>query len=116
MRVRAAVIGLALFCSACAGPSLRYKKDITRLVAAQNFTPAVSQLEENKNKLYKEKDAALYFLDKAALLHDAQHTAKSDEALSTAQNIIEQLYAKSVTGAFGTLLINDLTTPYYAAP
>lgn len=116
MRVRAAVIGLALFCSACAGPSLRYKKDINRLVAAQNFIPAVSQLEENKNKLYKEKDAALYFLDKAALLHDAQQPAKSDEALSTAQNIIEQLYAKSVTGALGTLLINDLTTPYYAAP
>lgn len=115
-KVHAILMVLALFCSACAAPSLRYKKEINRLVAAEEFSEAVNQLEKNQKKFYKEKDAALFFLDKAALLHDAQQPAQSDLAFSSAQQVIDQLYAKSVTGALGSLLINDLTTPYYAAP
>ncbi len=116
MKAPAVLICVALLCSACGAPSLRDKKEINRLVAAQDFTAAVARLDKDKKKLYKEKDAALYFLDKAALLHDAQQPVQSDAALSSAQDVIDELYAKSVTGALGTLLINDLTTPYYAAP
>ena len=115
-KAHAILMVLALLCSACAAPSLRYKKEINRLVAAEEFNAAVNQLEEKQKKFYKEKDAALFLLDKAALLHDAQQPAQSDAAFSSAQQVINQLYAKSVTGALGTLLINDLTTPYYAAP
>lgn len=116
MKAQTVLICVALLCSACGAPSLRYKKDVNRLIAAQDFKGAAALLDKDKKKLYKEKDAALYFLDKAALLHDAQQPAQSDAALSSAQDVIDQLYAKSVTGALGTLLINDLTTPYYAAP
>lgn len=115
MKARICLLGLALVCSACAAPSLRYKTEINRLSAAGKFREADERVTAKKNKLYKKKDAALFYLDRAALLHDAQDPAASDEMLASAQAYIDELYAKSVSASAGRLLINDLTTPYYAA-
>ena len=115
MKARICLLGLALVCSACAAPSLRYKTEINRLSAAGKFREADERVTAKKNKLYKKKDAALFYLDRAALLHDAQDPAASDEMLASAQKYIDELYAKSVSASAGRLLINDLTTPYYAA-
>lgn len=114
MKARICLLGLALVCSACAAPSLRYKTEINRLSAAGKFREADERVTAKKNKLYKKKDAALFYLDRAALLHDAQDPAASDEMLASAQAYIDELYAKSVSASAGRLLINDLTTPYYA--
>lgn len=115
MKARICLLGLALVCSACAAPSLRYKTEINRLSAAGKFREADERVTAKKNKLYKKKDAVLFYLDRAALLHDAQDPAASDEMLVSAQVYIDELYAKSVSASAGRLLINDLTTPYYAA-
>lgn len=115
MKARIYLLGLALVCSACAAPSLRYKTEINRLSAAGKFREADERVTAKKNKLYKKKDAVLFYLDRAALLHDAQDPAASDEMLASAQAYIDELYAKSVSASAGRLLINDLTTPYYAA-
>lgn len=115
MKARICLLGLALVCSACAAPSLRYKTEINRLSAAGKFQEADERVTAKKNKLYKKKDAVLFYLDRAALLHDAQDPAASDEMLASAQAYIDELYAKSVSASAGRLLINDLTTPYYAA-
>lgn len=115
MKARICLLGLALVCSACAAPSLRYKTEINRLSAAGKFREADERVTAKKNKLYKKKDAVLFYLDRAALLHDAQDPAASDEMLASAQAYIDELYAKSVSASTGRLLINDLTTPYYAA-
>ncbi|WP_428077516.1 hypothetical protein [Candidatus Avelusimicrobium alvi] len=115
MKARICLLGLALVCSACAAPSLRYKTEINRLSAAGKFREADERVTAKKNKLYKKKDAVLFYLDRAALLHDAQDPAASDEMLASAQKYIDELYAKSVSASAGRLLINDLTTPYYAA-
>lgn len=115
MKARICLLGLALVCSACAAPSLRYKTEINRLSAAGKFREADERVTAKKNKLYKKKDAVLFYLDRAALLHDAQNPAASDEMLASAQEYIDELYAKSVSASAGRLLINDLTTPYYAA-
>lgn len=115
MKARICLLGLVLFCSACAAPSLRYKTEINRLSAAGKFKEADERVTAKKNKLYKRKDAVLFYLDRAALLHDAQDPAASDEMLASAQEYIDELYAKSVSASLGRLFINDLTTPYYAA-
>lgn len=115
MKARICLLGLALVCSACAAPSLRYKTEINRLSAAGKFREADERVTAKKNKLYKKKDAVLFYLDRAALLHDAQDPTASDEMLASAQAYIDELYAKSVSASTGRLLINDLTTPYYAA-
>lgn len=113
MKARICLLGLALISSACAAPSLRYKTDVDRLMASGRFKEADAKVLSQKNKQYSKKDSALFYLDRGALLHDAQDPAASDEQFAAAQVRIEELYAKSVTGLAGRLAVNDLTAPYY---
>lgn len=115
-KARICLLGLVLFCSACAAPSLRYKKETEQLLAAGKFKEAEELVVSKKNKLYSRKDATLFYLDRAVLLHDAGEIAQSDRLFSDAQENINDLYAKSVSASLGRFLVNDLTTPYYAAP
>lgn len=113
-KARVCLLGLALFCSACAAPSLRYKKEVDTLIANGKFKEAEELVVSKKNKLYSQKDATLFYLDRAVLLHDAGETAQSDALFNSGQSNINELYAKSVSRSVARFLINDLTTPYYA--
>lgn len=110
------VLGLAVFCSACTAPSLRYKDEISRMSARGDFKTAADVIEQKRTKVYAKQDRALAYLDEAVLLHDAGETAKSDELFAQAQDRLEELYTKSVTKAAGRLVVNDLTSPYSVAP
>ena len=114
-KARAFCLGLVLFCSACAAPSLRFKTEVNKLVSAGQFKQAEEQILSKQNKYYKKKDATLFYLDRASLLHDAGQPAESDALFASAQEYIDDLYAKSITGSLGRFVINDLTAPYYAA-
>ncbi len=113
-KARICLLGLVLFCSACAAPSLRYKKETDQLISAGKFKQADELVVSKKNKLYSRKDATLFYLDRAVLLHDAGENAQSDELFASAQQNIDDLYAKSISASVGRFFINDLTTPYYA--
>ena len=108
------MLGLAVVCSACAAPSLRYKSDVQRLMRGGKFDVAAEHIESKKQKMYSNKDIHLYALDKAALLHDAQDPIKSDLLLSQAQERIDDLYTKSASATVGQVVVNDLTTSYEA--
>lgn len=114
-KARIWVLGLAVVCSACAAPSLRYKSDVQKLMASGKLEEAAGHIEDKKNKMYAAKDVHLYALDKAVLLHDAHQPAQSDALLSQAQDRIEDLYTKSATATLGKVVVNDLTTPYDVA-
>lgn len=117
MKAPAILVCAAVLCAACAGvPSLRYKKAVNQTQAAGQFAQAAEKLDSDKKKFYRAKDAALFYLDKAALLQYAGQYAASDRQFALAQDEINRLYAKSISGAAGTLLINDLTAPYYVPP
>ena len=113
MKARIGLLGLALVCSACAAPSLRYKTEVSQLMSAGQFQAAAQKLETKKNKLYSRKDPVLFYLDSGVLWHDAQDPAASDTLFAQAQQEMDSRYATSVSGALGSLLINDLTAPYY---
>lgn len=113
-KARICLLGLAvLFCSACAAPSLRYKKETGRLIAAEKYRQADELLVSRKHKYYSRKDASLFNLDRAVLLFDAGDALQTDQLFADAQMMLESS-ARSVSGEAGRLLINDLTTPYYA--
>ncbi len=112
MKARICLLGLVLFCSACAAPSLRYKVEITRLEARGQFKEAARRVEDKKNKLYNGKDEVLLDLDRATLLHDAQEPAASDSLFASAQARISDAYAKSISGTAGQLILNDWTAAY----
>ena len=109
------MLGLAVVCSACAAPSLRYKSDVQGLMRGGKFEEAAGHIEAKKQKVYSNKDIHLYMLDKAALLHDAQNVTQSDILLSQAQDRIEDLFTQSATAAVGKVVVNDLTSAYQVA-
>ncbi len=110
------LLTVILCCSACGAPSLRHKRDVSRLLAQEDFAAAEQKLEEAKNKEYKQRDALLYYLDMGAVLHDGNQPAQSDVLFDQAQQRIDELFTQSLTAHTGRYLINDLTVPYYPAP
>lgn len=110
------LLGVAVFCSACAAPSLRYKTEIHKMAAEGEFKEAAAVIEQKRAKIYAKQDRALAYLDEAVLLHDAGETAHSDELLAQAQDRIEELYTVSATKSAGRMVVNDLTAPYQVAP
>jgi len=112
MKARVYLLGLLVFCSACAAPSLRYKTEVNKLVAAGKFEAAAEMVAAKQKKMYAKQDDALANLDRAVLLHDSQNPAQSDQLLSQAQDRIEELYTKSARKQIGRVLVNDLTAPY----
>jgi len=115
MKARVYLLGLVLLCSACTAPSLRYKKEVQSLLASQKMEEAQARVEQAKEKHYSERDASLFYLDKALVLHDSHQPYESDILFSSAQQHINENTAKSISGTAGTLLINDLTAPYTVA-
>lgn len=108
-------VGAVVLCSACGAPSLRYKNEVNKLVAQGKFEQAADYVQAKAKHNYAAKDTLLYALDRGTLLHDAQQPVLSDGLFAQAQQQITDSYTKSLTASAGRLVINDLTTPYYAS-
>ncbi len=104
-----------LLCSACGAPSLRYKYEVNNLAAQGKFERAADLVESKRKHMYGRRDTLLYELDRASLLHDAKKYPQSDVLFADAQQRITDSYTKSISASASRLVINDLTTPYYAA-
>ena len=115
MKARVYLLGLVVLCSACTAPSLRYKSEVSRLMAQGKFQEAGEMVAAKSRKVYAKQDDALARLDQATLLHDAGQPAESDQLFAQAQARIDELYTVSASRAAGRLLINDLTLPYEVA-
>ncbi|MBO5911826.1 MAG: hypothetical protein J6Q05_06625 [Elusimicrobiaceae bacterium] len=102
-------------CSACGAPSLRYKNEVSKLAEQGKFEQAADYVQAKAKHNYSAKDSLLYALDRGALLHDAQQPVQSDALFAQAQQQITDSYTKSISASLGRMVINDLTTPYYAA-
>lgn len=115
MKARVYLLGLVVFCSACAAPSLRYKSEVNHLMVQGQFKAAGEKVAGKRSKMYAKQDSALADLDQAALLHDAGLPQQSDQLLARAQDRIQELYTTSVSKSSARLLVNDLTLPYDVA-
>ena len=102
-------------CSACGAPSLRYKHQVNQLAAQGKFERAADLVESKRKNMYGKRDTLLYELDRGTLLHQAGQYPQSDVLFADAQQRITDSYTKSVSASASRLVVNDLTTPYYAA-
>jgi hypothetical protein len=108
--VRAAMaLAAALFVS-CATSNPYAQTD--HLVDAENFSRGAEVLENNKKKLYRDKDKVLYYLDKGMLSHYAGDWAASSALLQDGERAIEANYAVSVSQETATFLVSDLSREY----
>ncbi len=104
-----------MLCSACGAPSLRYKYEVNQLAAEGKFQQAADLVNSKRKHMYGGRDTLLYDLDRSVLLHDANQPVQSDILLADAQQHITDSYTKSISASTSRFIINDLTTPYYAA-
>ena len=87
-------------------------RELDSLVNANRFEDAVELLRDRQEVVYRDKDLVLYYLDIGMLLHYAGDYDLSNQALSAAEASIEDLFAKSVSRAAASLLINDNVLEY----
>ncbi|MCX5790211.1 MAG: hypothetical protein NTX64_17140 [Elusimicrobia bacterium] len=105
-----AVVALAL--AACGGPSMSVKKHVTDLVVAEDYERASAYLEQIKQAEYGQKNAVIYYLDAATVLHHAGRYQESDADFDKAEKRMEELYTTSISKAAATLLVNDNMQDY----
>ena len=101
---------LLFFLSACTSVNHHYIKVDARL-AQQEYLEADGLIERQKPK-YGQRNAVLYYLDRAMVLHLAGRYTESNVFLARAEARIDELYTKSVTTETGAMLTNDNLLPY----
>ena len=104
---------IALVCvwlSACA-PKLDHYEQLDQYIYQQDYDSALKLMDESKES-YKERNAALYYMEQGLLAHFAGHYAKSNQSLLKAEAILDELYTRSVSKQAASFVINDNTIPY----
>jgi tetratricopeptide (TPR) repeat protein len=86
--------------------------DADALVSQRDFIGASKVIEKNKEIVYKEKDRVLYYLDAGMLYHFSGEYEMSNQALSSAEQGIEDLYTKSISKALTSGVLNDNALDY----
>ncbi|MDR0516993.1 MAG: hypothetical protein LBH25_08120 [Fibromonadaceae bacterium] len=81
-----------------------------------NYQSAINNIEKNKKKLYNSEDAFLLEFDLGVLYHYNQDYRQSTEHLAKAQQILEDLYTRSISNEAIALLTNDNVRPYRSYP
>jgi hypothetical protein len=100
--------GLPVF--SCAPPVKHYVK-VNQCLVQQDYTTALLELQKNKAE-YKERNAALYYLEEGLIHHFAANYQQSNQSLAKAEGIMDALYTKSISKEAASFLINDNTVPY----
>jgi len=79
----------------------------------RDYDACLVQIEESKDKFYKEKEKVLFYLDMGMLYHYCGDYKQSNEFLTEAEYAIEDLYTKSVGKGAASLLLNDNALDYF---
>ncbi len=107
---------LAVICagllSGCASTYKQQFVGIDQKLRAHNYDAALSQIKSAKNSFYKRKDQVLYYLDLGMLSHFDGGWTDSNDALSLADDAIENAYTRSVSRATASVMLNDNTLEY----
>jgi len=106
-RLKWAALVVAVVGGGCVAPSRAHKVELGEKIALRNFAAAVAQMDAARESEYGDNNVILYWLDKAALLHDAGKYQESDEVLDLAERRMEELYTQSISRGAATFLTND---------
>jgi hypothetical protein len=87
-------------------------KEADSLAQGGEYRKSLELIEKDKNKLYRDKDAVLYYLDAGMLNHYTADFRQSTALLQEGERAIEAAYTKSITMEIGTYLLNDTAQEY----
>jgi len=109
------VIPLLLILTSCASiqTQISHYEDIDREFTNRNYKRAISEIVEAKKEgKYEEKDKVLYYLDIGIALHNAKEYEKSNKFLSSAEQVIEENFTKSISKLATSMILNDNVLDY----
>lgn len=96
--------------SACA-PSFNHYVKLNEHFINQDYEAALLEQRHNK-KNYATRNRVLYYLDEGLLAHYAGHYEESNTSFLKAEEIMADLYTRSIRKEAASFLINDTTTDY----
>ncbi|WP_157784192.1 COG3014 family protein [Treponema primitia] len=102
------VLCLMFFSCASGNPYAKIDSHAQR----NEYQEGLAVIDKDKKKLYRDKDAVLYYLDAGMLSHYAAEYRRSTELLQAGERAIETAYTKSITMEIGTYILNDTTQEY----
>ncbi len=85
---------------------------IDEKLISHDYKGALDQIEAAKDKFYKEKEKALYYVDAGMLNHYQGNYEESNTLLSKAETAFDELYTKSIGRAAASMLLNDNILEY----
>ncbi len=101
-------LGAMIF--SCA-PKVKHYPLINQCLSNQNYDQALQVIKNNKDA-YPKRNAALYYMEEGILAHFALRYKESNKSLSRAEQIMDELYTRSISKQTASFLINDNTIPY----
>lgn len=104
---------ILLFLLACAHNRNIFYQALTKTLANNQYEQALINIEADKEKIYGNKNALLYYLDKGFILHLNEKYSDSNIAFEKAKKLSYEYFTKSITTEATTLLVSDNTRPYY---
>jgi hypothetical protein len=104
------IAGLLFLLFSCA--SGHPYREAESLAQRGEYQKSLEFIEKDKKKLYRDKDAVLYYLDAGMLNHYTADYRRSIGLLQDGERAIEAAYTKSITMEIGTYILNDTTQEY----
>jgi len=81
-----------------------------------NYAAAIETIEKDKKKLYNSEDAFLFEFDLGLLYHYDKDYKTSIKHFAKAEEILDELYTRSIANEAAALLTNDNIRPYRSYP
>jgi len=107
---------LCLFLASCASSAKLREEKIGKPIGAGNYEAAIEAINKDKKNFYNSGDAFLYEFDLGLLYHYNQNYEESIKHLATAEEILDELYTRSVSNEAAAILTNDNVRPYRSYP
>ncbi len=90
-----------------------YKDNLRSDLRSGNYEQAFHQLDNHKKEIYSSsQDRLLYLLDRGQLEHYRGNWTESNRYLDRADQVMEELFTKSISQMAGSYLLNDKIMDY----
>jgi len=110
------ILSFAIFLASCASPARLRAENVSKTASVGNYQAAIENIEKDKKKLYNSEDSFLLEFDLGVLHHYNKNFKESIKHFENAEQIMEDLYSRSVTNEAAALLTNDNIRPYRPYP
>lgn len=116
MKLKHLFLLCAILLASCASPAKLRAEKIGKPVETGDYETAIATIEKDKKNLYNSEDTFLLEFDLGVLYHYNRNYKESIKHFAEAEQILEDLYTRSITSEAAAILTNDNIRPYRSYP